>query len=172
MFSFPALLYDTIKRTLEPMFHVLGVTEASEVPKSTGTILSFVSQNQALITASGPGWKIHKRRDDAQGSPPMVEMQLISEEAKDVTKAGQLLEKEVLRLWRRIGILEMQSPAHVQLIKDHLEILAGQSDGLLCDVVGQPPPCRLVIGGVCFAFLLYDSKLTLSNVWQVLQQMQ
>jgi hypothetical protein len=153
VYLFPAILYDAVRRKLDPMFDTLGITVESKVPRSNSdSIICLVSENQDLITESGPEWSIHMK--DTPKESPLCEMQLISQTDEDSIKAGQALEKEAGSLWRRIGVLKLQRASHVRLVKESLELLVGQTDDLHCEVVEHPTSCRLVIGGTClFCYL-------------------
>lgn len=144
MYNFPAILHDAIKRKLEPMFDALGLTAESKVPTRKGSILSLVSVED-LVTLSGPGWTIHKTDYKREGVV-MCEMRLISQ-TEVPTIAGQRFYEAVVAHCRRIGVLNMPERSHVGVVKKKMEILVGQNDELLWEIVDQTTPYCLVIGG-------------------------
>lgn len=158
LYCFPAVLYNAVRRKLDPMLKTFGITEESKVPTVTTSLFCFVSQGE--ITDSGPGWKIHKRDDEASGKPPMCKIRLISDKDEISTKAGEILEKEVKSIWRRIGVLELQTLAHARLVKENLENLESRGSDLFCELVEMASPCRLVIGGALVLLSTHNLKLS------------
>ncbi|KAF8463363.1 hypothetical protein JB92DRAFT_2115045 [Gautieria morchelliformis] len=149
LYLFPAVLYSYVKLKLDPMLKTLGIKEESTVPASSDSIVCLISQDEDLITAFGPGWSIHKRSDlyRARDDQSMCEMRLTTRTDEDKTKAREHLQKIAGSLWRRIGVLELQRPSHSRLLQEKVSILENQADELLCQLVENPGPPRLVIGG-------------------------
>ena len=146
MYKFPAILHDAIKRKLDPMFNTLGLIAESKVPTRKGSILSLVSVED-LVTLSGPGWTIHKTDYKREGVV-MCEMRLISQKEEVPTIAGErFCEAVVAHCPRIVGVLNMWKRSHVEVAKKKMEILVGQNDELVWEVVDETTPYCLVIGG-------------------------
>jgi hypothetical protein len=146
-YQFPAVLYRSVMLRLDPMLKTLGVKEVSTVPASSDSIDCLISQDKPP-RASGLGWSIHKGFDRrAWDDQPKCETRLISGIDEDSTKAGEHLQEIVVSLFPRIGVLKLQRPSHSRLIQEKMMILENQADGLLCQLVENPGPPRLVIGG-------------------------
>lgn len=142
------------------MLKAFGVKEESKVPTLVGSILCLVSQDQGLVTASGPGWSIHERHHKASVDLPMCQMRLVSKIDEDTAKAGEFLKKEASSICRRIGILELPTLAHVHLIKEDLGILESQGMDLVCELAEMPGRRCLVIGGAFSLLSAHSIKLS------------